>query len=134
MIEAVQQVEENELASVLAAAIMRSRATHSTTVECGGIEVRERRHESGMVEVAVYMPEVVPGAGKVLRTVVTRLPGNRNWFVHARTQGAWRGRSKRRALEFAVTEAVAMDSEVVTFLRTPRLVPDSHSSVSDLGR
>jgi len=27
-----------------------------------------------------------------------------------------------------------MDSEVVTFHRTPRLVPDSRSSVSDLGR
>lgn len=64
-----------------------------------------------MVEVAVYMPEVVPGAGKVLRAVVTRLPGSRNWFVQARIQRAWRGRSKRRALEFAVTEAVAVDSE-----------------------
>ena len=114
MIEAVQPVGENELASVLAAAIMRSRATHSTTVERGGIEVRERRHESGMVEVAVYMPEMVPGAGKVLRAVVTRLPRNRNWFVNVRNQRVWSGRSKRRALEFAVAEAVAMDSEVVT--------------------
>ena len=111
MIEAVPQVGENEPASMLAAAIMRSRATHSTTVERGGIEVRERRYDSGLVEVAVYMPEMVPGTGKVLRAVVTRLPGNRNWFVHARTQRAWRGGSKRRALEFAVTEAVMMDSE-----------------------
>ena len=111
MIEATQQAGENELASVLAAAIMRSRATHSTTVERGGVEVRELRHEGGLIEVAIYTSEVVQGAGKVLRAVVTRMPGKRNWFVHARTQRAWRGRSKRRALEFAVVEAVAMDSE-----------------------
>lgn len=122
MIEAVRQVGMGELASMLAAAIMRSRATHSTTVERGGVEVRERRHENGLFEVAVYTPEMVPGAGKVMRAVVTRMPGSRNWFVHARTQRPWRGRSKRRAVEFAVAEAVAMDNEARESLvgSTPR--------------
>jgi hypothetical protein len=80
-------------------------------VKRGGVEVRELRHENDLVEVAVYTSEVVPGTGTVLRAVVTRVPGSRNWFVHARTQRAWGGRSKRRALEFAVAESVAMDSE-----------------------
>ena len=109
MTEAAKPAEKNELASMLAAAIMRSRATHSTTVERGSIEVREHRHENGLVEVAIYTPEVIPGAGKVLRTIVTHMSGNRNWFVHVRTQRVWGGRSKRRAIEFAVAEAAIMD-------------------------
>lgn len=111
MIEAPRQAGETELAPMLAAAIMRSRATRSTTVERGGFVVRERRHENGVVEVAVYAPEVSSGAGKVLCAIVTRGPGGRNWAVLVCAQRAWVGRSKRRALEFAVTKAAAMDRE-----------------------
>lgn len=41
MTEAPRQAGENGLVSMLVAAIMRRRATHSTTVERGGIELRE---------------------------------------------------------------------------------------------
>jgi len=106
------QIDPRELASALAAAIMRSRATHSTTVERCGVEVRQCRYDSGLIEVAVCTPEIIPGAGKIPRAVVTGAQGKRNWVVHARTERAWIGRSKRRALEFAVGEAIAMDGEV----------------------
>ena len=91
MIETPRQAGENELALMLAAAIMRSRATRSTTVEHGGFVVRERRHENGLVEVAVYAPEESSGAGKALRAVVTRGPGSRNWSVLVCAQRVWIG-------------------------------------------
>ena len=92
MIETPRQTGENELAPMLAAAIMRSRATRSTTVERGGFMVRELRHENGLVEVAVYAPDVSSGAGKVLRAIVTRGPGS--WSVLVCAQRVWVGRSK----------------------------------------
>lgn len=110
MIEAPRQ-GENELAPMLAAAIMRSRATRSTTVERGGFVVRERRQENGLVEVAVYAPDVSSGTGKVQRAVVTRVPGSRNWSVLICARRVWVGRSKRRAQEFALTKAAAVDRE-----------------------
>jgi hypothetical protein len=112
MTEAARQAGENDLASMLAAAIMRSRATHSTMVERGGIEVREFRYENGLIEIAIYTPELAPGAGKVPRAVVTRMPAKRNWVVHIRAQRVWTGRSKRRALEFAVAEATSVGGKL----------------------
>lgn len=139
MIETPQQAGENELALMLAAAIMRSRATRSTTVERGGFVVRENRHENGLVEVAVYVPDVLSGAGKVPRAIVTRGPGGRDWSVLVCAQRVWVGRSKRRALEFALTKAAAVNGKRADDRAPSRQYPDlndlpsSRSISSDCG-
>lgn len=94
MIVAPGQMGDDKLVLMLVVAIMRSRATRSTTVERGGFVVRERRHENGLVEVAAYAPEGTSGAGRVLRASVTRMPGSRNWSVLVCAQRVWVGRSK----------------------------------------
>jgi hypothetical protein len=79
----------------------------------GAVRVSEHRYESGLIEVGLYVAEVLPGAGPILSAVVTRREPGASWRVQGRGFGAdmsypSRKRAMARALELAANHEASL--------------------------
>lgn len=77
------------------------------------ILLREWRYASGLIEVGVYTPEVLPGSGAVLVVTVDNsaaASGSRKWSVYTGTRRHFRIRGKRAAIAWAIELAKRTDS------------------------
>jgi len=76
--------------------------TNATTNTFGDVTLVEVVYNTGLTEISVYRPDVIPGAGAVLWGVISHMPHNRKWFIYGQTISRWSERSKRDAIGFAV--------------------------------
>jgi hypothetical protein len=74
------------------------------------ILLREWRYASGLIEVGVYTPEVLPGSGAVLVVTVDNSGDSRKWSVYTGTRRHFRIRGKRAAIAWAIELAKRTDS------------------------
>lgn len=71
-----------------------------------GVTVTEITYESGMIEVSFKTPEVISGAGPVLRAVVSRLAPRERWVLNGRQElGLGRFYTRANAFRAAVDYA-----------------------------
>lgn len=100
----------------------------------GHISLRERRYDSGLVEVGVYTPQILRGAGDILVAVVCSVPGTRKWSVTG--PGGWGSRhllrGKRAALAYAAMLARDTDSYRTWEARQRRVDPLDRSHPGSL--
>ena len=75
----------------------------------GIFTIREARYESGLVEISFYVPEVLPGAGPILRGMISRQAVKGGKFVgytNARNRVVV-NRKKNVAIAFTMTEILS---------------------------
>lgn len=72
----------------------------------GDVQALEYVYDSGLTEIGIYTPEVLPQAGPVLHGVISRLPGNKAWFFYAAGGAKSKHSSKRKAIAEGINCAV----------------------------
>lgn len=85
-----------------------SREVERTETMVDEIRLVECRYECGLVEIGVYRPQILIGAGPVLCAVVSRPEPGSNWFATTTVcQKAFRNKVKKLAVDYAVSYAKA---------------------------
>jgi hypothetical protein len=55
--------------------------TRQSESEIDGFTMKEYRYDSGLVEISFYSPEIIRGAGQILRGMISKQPGRASKWV-----------------------------------------------------